>query len=152
MRAGTGGRVHVYPNATSAAAAEAAGGAPCVGVACLTQGELRAHLRHAGVVPSLALLFRREHNRQAALLGQAYPSWDDTTLFTAARTRTVAALQSVVSNVRGKDDKSKELVPLCRSADRPSSVPLKALRHPSSFRRPLETMRRRSLAQVVRAY
>jgi len=41
----------------------------------------------------LCILWRREHNRLARLLGPANPSWDDETIFQEARRRVIAYMQ-----------------------------------------------------------
>jgi hypothetical protein len=47
---------------------------------------------------SMHTLFMREHNRQADLLSQAYPEWDDETLFQNARRTVIAEIQSITYN------------------------------------------------------
>jgi hypothetical protein len=47
---------------------------------------------------SMHTLFMREHNRQADLLAQANPTWDDETIFQNARSIVIGEIQSITYN------------------------------------------------------
>jgi peroxidase len=95
LRAGVGGRVHVYPDAVALAAVEAVNGSPCQGADCVGQGELRTNPHQVGTLAALVLVLRKEHNRLAAAIGKDDPTLGDDAVFAAARRLVVAKLQAI---------------------------------------------------------
>eukprot|EP00045_Choanoeca_perplexa_P013832 m.158702 g.158702 ORF g.158702 m.158702 type:complete len:896 (+) comp16471_c0_seq1:45-2732(+) len=61
---------------------------------CLLSGKFHAPTR--GVIPALQLVFQREHNRWAEVLGQLHTDWDDELLFQYARRHVIAEMQAIV--------------------------------------------------------
>lgn len=95
LRAGVGGRVQVYPDATALAAVETVNGGPCQGADCVGQGELRTSPHQVGTLAALVLVLRKEHNRLAAAIGKDDPTLDDDAVFAAARRLVVVKLQAI---------------------------------------------------------
>ena len=97
LRARQGGRLLESPNSPGmpplARDVDLPGPGHCGGEQCYALGDMRGN-ENLGLLV-LHSLFLREHNYQADRLAQDHPEWDDERLFHEARSRVVAALQSI---------------------------------------------------------